>query len=186
MGLKFDSKKAINDFIKFLEQDLSYAFITWKDTVESGLQHPFYKKNAYVNFELKRESNIIIAYLKANTYVLADSYGTGSLMLDDNPGFQKYRDSNYWNPSRKGKAITGRKSGTYTDIFGIKHTTSGKLEGINIEGMTFKGYTINPTLPSKAIQQAEQWLYKTYLPKAYQNTMKRMNFSKYLIEYDKK
>lgn len=192
MGLKFDSKAAIEDFIKILESELSIAFEAWKKEVESKVAHPYYKKNANVDYYIKKETNIIIGYLQSNKHVLADSYGTGSLMLDNNPGFQEYKNSEYWNPARKGKAIAGRPSGMYKDIFGNTHKTSGKFKGINIEGMKVNDsknntpYYITPTPPSKALQQAEQWLYKTYLPRAYKNTMQRMNFNKYLIEYNKK
>lgn len=187
MGLKFDSKATIEDFIKILESELSIAFEAWKKEVESKVAHPYYKKNANVDYYIKKETNIIIGYLQSNKYVLADSYGTGSLMLDNNPGFQEYKNSEYWNPARKGKAIVGRPEGKYIDIFGVQHTTKGTYKGKKIENMNFgTKYYIAPTHASRALQQAEQWLYKTYLPRAYKNTMQRMNFNKYLIEYNKK
>ena len=153
MGLKFDSKAAIEDFIVLLTDELSYAFLAWKNEVLINMQHPFYKKKGEVEAEINIETKKIIAKLKANPFVLADSFGTGSLMLDDNPGFKEYKNSGHWNPARKGKAIVGRPSGMYKDIFGNTHKTSGKFKGINIEGMKVNDsknntpYYITPTPP---------------------------------------
>ena len=118
-----------------------------------------------------------------NTYVLADSYGTGSLMLDNNPGLAEYKKSDKWNPERKGKAIVGRREGEYINLFGRARTTKGTFKGKKIENMSFgTKYHIAPTHPSYALQMAEQWLYKTYLPNAYKLAVKNINFSKYLIQ----
>ena len=153
-----------------------------------------FKQNAYIDSEIKKTSKLIVAYLEANTFVLADSYGTGSLMLSNNPGFKDYMmDAKRINPARKGKAIAGRPKGTYKDIFGNTRTTTGAFEGDNIEGkvvnpgkmdQTFfkKTYKILPVAPSYAIQLANNWLWKTYLPRAFKNAMEKVSFTKYLIE----
>lgn len=145
---------------------------------------------AYIASSMKREANKIIGYLSANTYVLAESYGTGSFMLDDNPGLAEYKKSKLWNPTRKGKTIVGRPKGAYTNLFGQGRTTSGVFEGKNIEGKRVytrkkeseRDYYISPTRPSYAIQLANNWLWKTYLPNAYKLAIKNINFGKYLIE----
>lgn len=149
-----------------------------------GGMHP------YVASSMKRETDRIIGYLIANTYVLAESYGTGSFMLDNNPGLAEYKKSGYWNRARKGKAIAGRPAGRYTNLFNQERTTSGAFEGDNIEGKRVytrkkeseRDYYISPTKPSYAIQLANNWLWKTYLPKAYELAIKKINFAKYLIE----
>lgn len=185
MSLRFNMNGIINEILNKLEQNLEYAFIAWRTEVLSKLKNPYLGEgnNPEVEYELKKESNKIIGYLKANTYVLADSYGTGSLMLTDNPGFQEYRNSDRWNPARTGKVIVGRPMGVYKDAFGKVHVTSGRLKGKKIEHMVFNNkYKIEPVAPSYALQMAEQWLYKTYLPNAYKNAIKSINFSKYLIE----
>ncbi len=204
--LQFDKQGLANVILTKLEIQLEYACIAWKTEVLNKLKHPFFGTDARpeVDHEIKKESNKIIAYLKANTYVLADSYGTGSLMLSDNPGFKAYmlsgninpaRSGNI-NPARKGKAIVGRPKGTYVDIFGRKHETSGAFEGINIEGkivnygkkrrftgtLFSKKFKIEPAAPSYAIQMADKWLHETYLPNAYKLAIREVDFAKYLKE----
>lgn len=185
MGLRFDMNGLTNEILAKLEEQLNYALIAWRTEVLNELKHPFYgtDERPYVEYEIKRQSNAIIAYLKANTYVLADSYGTGSLMLDNNPGLAEYKKSDKWNPERKGKAIVGRREGEYINLFGRTRTTKGTFKDKKIENMSFgTKYHIAPTHPSYALQMAEQWLYKTYLPNAYKLAVKNINFSKYLIQ----
>lgn len=184
MALQFDIDGLTNEILNKLQEQLEYACVAWRTEALSKLGNDkFLANNAEADYEIKRESKTIIAYLKANTYLLADSYGTGSLMLTSNPGYEEYRNSDQWNDARKGREIVGRKEGTYKDIFGNTHRTSGNLEGINIEGMKFNnGYTINAVSPSYTIQMADQWLHNTYLPNAYKNAIKQINFAKYLKE----
>lgn len=187
MALKFNIKGLTNELLKNLEVELNSALKNWKDEVYNNLRYGEFKSNADVDFEIERQSNIIIAYLKANTYVLADSYGTGSLMLTNNPGYQAYRNSERWNPARRNNAITGRPEGEYVDAFGNKKYSWGALEGRNIEGMEFRAASghvlkVEPVSPSKALEIAEKWLYQTYLPRAYKLAVEKTNFSKYLVE----
>lgn len=186
MALKFDINGLTNEILNKLEEQLDYAFIAWKTEVLSGLKHPFYgmSERPEVEYEIKKQGKIIIGYLKANTYVLADSYGTGSLMLDNNPGLAEYKSSKRWNPVRTGKRIVGRRSGYYTDAFGNPNRHSkGTMEGKNLENRNFgTDYHIAPTHPSYAVQMAEEWLYKTYLPNAYKLAVQNINFAKYLKE----
>lgn len=182
MALKFDINGLTNEILINLEKELQWVFETWENEVYSKLKYSF-ADEAVIESELKKESKIIIAYLKANIYALADSYGTGSLMLDDNPGFQEYRNSDRWNKARKGKTIVGRPRGTYKDAFGNTKKSLGTMEGIPIEGMKkWNGDIIEPLSPSYALQDAEKFLYSTYLPRAYKLAVKNTNFAKYLIE----
>ena len=113
-------------------------------------------------------------------------------MLSDNPGLADYMNSELYNPLRrgKGKAIRGRAKGQYTNLFGQKRSTSGAFAGDNIEGKRVytrkkeseRDYYISPTRPSYAIQLANNWLWKTYLPRAFKNAMEKVSFTKYLIE----
>lgn len=191
MALKFDKIGLQNEIFNELQKELSYALLAWENEVLSKSKHGLYGKKMHpeVSTMMKRGVNKITAYLEANTYVLAESYGTGSFMLDDNPGLVEYRtDPQRWNPARKGKTIVGRPKGSYTNLFNQERTTSGQFEGVNIEGRkvysrkkeTERDYFISPTKPSYAIQLAENWLWKTYLPRAYKNAIQRVNFSKYL------
>ena len=194
MALRFDTQALTNDLLEKLKKNIGYAFDIWESDVYKNLKHPFYGEDIrpYVSHYFQIEGKTLIGFLQANTYVLADSYGTGSLMLDNNPGLAAYKASNSWNDMRTGKAIVGRKAGSYVDIFGRKHTTSGAFAGKNIEGRKVNssnktknkrritGYYIAPTHPSYALQIAEKWLYEVYIPKMYKQTIKEMNFAKYL------
>ena len=192
MGLRFNIEGLSNELLKNLKSELEGACIAWEIETMSKVRHNYFGKdeNPYVGHAIKMQVDGIIAYLEANTYVLADSYGTGSFMLENNPGLKDYMNSKYWNKERKGKAIAGRKEGEYVDLFGRRHSTSGAFKGVNIEGKRVytrkkddeRDYYISPTHPSYAIQLAENWLYKTYLPNAYKLAVKKTNFAKYLIE----
>lgn len=188
--LKFDKQGLINEFLKNLEIQLDIATIAWKEEAERNFRgikfaYEAQNKNAEVDKEIIRQTNKIIVFLKANTIALADSYGVGSLMTLDNPGLQDYMRSESWNKARRGTTIVGRPAGTYTDIFGNKHKTSGKFVGKPLENksnITGTKYFISPSSPSYALQMAEKWLFKTYLPRAYKNAVEATHFSKYLIE----
>lgn len=191
MALHFDKVGLANEILNKLQVELESAFNAWEIEVMSKVRHNYFGNdvNPEVGHSFKRETNAIIGFLKANTYVLADSYGTGSFMLDNNPGFEEYKRKN-WGNFRHSKAIVGRPKGRYTDIFGREHKTSGTFEGVNIEGKRVytrkkeseRDYYISPVHPSYAIQLAENWLYKTYLPRAYKLAVQNINFAKYLKE----
>lgn len=193
--LKFDKQGLANEILNKLQKEIASAFLAWEDEVKGKTTHGLYGGGVkpYIASTLKREGNMLIGYLKANTYVLAESYGTGSFMLDDNPGLADYISSRLYNPLRrgKGKAIRGRAKGNYTNLFGQQRSTSGAFEGVDIEGKkvytrkkdTERDYFISPTKPSYAIQLANNWLYKTYLPRAYKLAVQQINFAKYLKEY---
>lgn len=190
MALKFNVKALMNEFIKNLEIELESATDAWKIEALSKMRgikfaHETEEIKADVDKEIRRKANGILVYLKANGVALADSYGVGSLMTSDNPGLQKYMSSSSWNKARTGKTIVGRKEGYYTDMFGRLRHSSGTMEGKPLENrgyITDTDYYISPSNPSYALQMAEQWLYKTYLPRAYKIAVQKTNFTKYLIE----
>ena len=182
--LKFDKNGLANEILEKLEAELPAALTAWKNEVISFMNYNEFKKNAFLDYEIEKEGQKVIAYLKANTYVLADSYGTGSLMLLDNPGYQEYRNSDRWNPARKTNAIAGRPEGTYVDVLsGKQKSSSGTMEGENIEGWTMMtGYTINPVAPSRAIEAGLGMFYRQHLLNAYKLAIREVNFAKYLKE----
>ena len=186
--LQFDKQGLVNELLNNLEEEFKWTFEAWKNEVFKYMRYNEFKTQANLDFELEKEKNKIIAYLKANTYVLADSYGTGSLMATDNPGYAAYRSNigdgkGQWNPLRSSNTIVGRKTGHYTDVFGREHNTSGKKAGYPLEGVTVRaGYKIQPVAPSRALEIAKGRLYGTYLPNAYKLAVQRTNFAKYLKE----
>lgn len=187
--LKFDKQGLANEILMKLEIELQSALTAWKNEVIGFMGYNEFKKNANLDYEIQEEGQKIIAYLKANTYVLADSYGTGSLMLLDNPGYQEYRnnkgkEAGQWNPLRTSNTIVGRERGHYTDIFGRKHETSGSKAGDSLEGVTVReGYKINPVAPSRALEAGLGMLYRQHLPNAYKLAIKKVDIGKYLKEY---
>lgn len=181
MALKFDKEGLANELLRNLEVELKTAFEAWKGEVYSKLKNGFFSTGADVDYEIEIIKDGIVAFLKANTYVLADSYGTGSLMLEDNPAYQAYKQT--WHSERHTKAIHGRKEGEYTDLFGREKSSSGYMAGRNIEGWEMStGFVIEPSSPSFALQDAEKALYNTYLDAAYRNAIRATNFAKFLIE----
>jgi hypothetical protein len=63
-------------------------------------------------------------------------FGKGSLMersLADNPYLADYIDSSLWNPYRTGVSVRGRAEGTYVDLDGNAHESSGTMKGLNLE-----------------------------------------------------
>lgn len=188
--LQFKTDALIKEFLENLESELDIATRAWKEEAERSFRGIYFSHEsenirAEVDKIIEKNAKGIIVYLKANAVALADSYGVGSLMTSDNPGLKDYMKSDRWNPARRGKTIVGRPIGTYTDLFGRKKSTSGKFVGKSLENrgnITDTSYYISPSNPSYALQIAENWLYKTYLPRAYKNAVNLTNFSKYLIE----
>lgn len=189
MALKFDYNKALNDYLNYFYEELKFALQNWEQEVKNNIMSDFIKKhgNPSVDSYVKFTEKAIIGFLEANPAVLADAYGTGSLMnIEDNPGYQEYRNSQYWNPARKNKNIVGRPEGNYVDIFGNKKYSWGTREGENLEyDRRNTGYQIEPIPPSNSIKNADNWLFNTYLPIAFRNAMQKMKFSKYIIEVNK-
>lgn len=110
------------------------------------------------------EVNHIIAHAKFYADAILDSYGVGSL-ADTGPNtyWDEYMKSQFFNPARSGKEIVGRPFGHFTDPWGRDIQTSGRFEGVPIEGWkwTLKDGTeveIKPKAPSRAIQSQEAWI----------------------------
>ena len=184
--LRIDVQKFSNKFLEIFKTELYNCLENWKQDVLKNMSNSgnpsFLVSGAKVDYEIRKEAQAVIAYLKANNHVLASSYGTGSLMLEDNPGLAAYRwNTSLWNQDRQGNAIYGRRKGeSYKDFFSGKAKVSkGKFEGQNIENR------IKLISPTYALQDAKKYLYTIYIPRAYKNAMKKINFSSFLIEEDR-
>ncbi len=106
------------------------------------------EKVAYTTENFDQNANLVYIELVQNAYAILSSYGTGKSRDKNNPYWEAYTKSDYFNsPLRKGDAIVGRPSGEYTNIFGQKVESSGALEGQEIN--SFEYY------PSYAIQDVE-------------------------------
>lgn len=98
---------------------------------------------------------------------IVESYGTGSLADTGEYSFWKeyasQKGANGFNPSRTTKYIVGRPRGSYSDLWGKRHSTWGSAEGVNLEGRSYRDSTgrlktIYPIKPNYAIQNAEKRL----------------------------
>lgn len=181
MGLKIDTEKVRIKLIQLLKVEINDALEHWKIDVIAKMGNYYFRERAEVDKRIEVEGNIVKAFLEANNYVLADSYGTGSLMnTSENPGFDKFR-SEYWHQDRKTNAIYGRAAGVYTNVFGEVHKTSGRYKGKVIEGKKFGKMRIQASPPSGTIKISEEMLMKQWLPKAFANVKSKLKLSDFLI-----
>ena len=83
-------------------------------------------------------------------------YGKGSYMDLDNPFLSQYESNPNYNPDRKGHDITGRPAGTYYDLDGEPHESSGYNRGKSLEGLAkVAGLDLfAPSYPQNIIQEA--------------------------------
>ena len=112
-------------------------------------------------------SSMIIGQFAFYADAIVESYGTGSLADTGEHSFwNEYaaqKGASGFNPSRTTKYIVGRPRGSYADIWGKRHSTWGKFEGVNLEGIEYfdektgQMVKIEPIAASYAIQNAEAW-----------------------------
>lgn len=106
----------------------------------------------------------IEATCKFYAQAIMESFGTG-LYADrssDSYWNEYAYKSDFWNPERKGQAIVGRPKGEYTNIYGVKETSTGRNRGKLVEGYEDKnGDTIWLSKQgTHSIQTAEAWLIR--------------------------
>jgi len=89
----------------------------------------------------------IVSTDNAGAFIM--EFGSGEYMDTTNPYLQDYKNSEYWNPLRKGKTIVGRPRGIYPGVNYITgewedRYSSGEHEGEPIP--FFKGEKANPQI----------------------------------------
>lgn len=188
MRLYVNKTGIINEYIKILSEELLNTTFNLKDDIDAHAGE-LGRTHGIADVEFKKINDRFRIFLKVNRALLADNYGTGSLMDINNPGlFSSFMLEN-WNssrPRRAGVPIMGRPKGEkYTDLAGNERQGSGFMVGKNIENRIFRqkhgGWIeIKPIKPSHTIETAITWYYVDWLPSAVKRTIKRMNFSKYL------
>lgn len=205
VGIRINIERFMQEYANQLALELDDAGKAWEQDAYKWFKgikfaHESEKKTAKVKTEVEmiagkvKDALPVRLVFHANTVALADSYGTGSLMVgeSENPGLKYYKGkttgSGSWNRNRRGNAIYGRSKGQYEDLFGNQRSTSGVFANKNIENMKVNvsnkikngrkitGYYISPSHPSHAIQIANQYFYHTFLPNACRNAAKRMNY----------
>lgn len=108
-----------------------------------------------LTLEREEVGGVIRRMVVGRADAIMDSYGTGSLMDKANPALEQYMDSVLFNDLRgvnPGLPIMGREAGEYTDIYGERRVSSGRMAGRNLER------NLNPMEPSGAFQDAEAFL----------------------------
>lgn len=87
--LQFDTRGLINEFLSKLQIELDIAGQYWENEAKSKLRGISVSEGdslkAEIDSEIKKKTNGLVLYLRANAVALADSYGVGSLMSSDNP-----------------------------------------------------------------------------------------------------
>lgn len=190
--LRFNADKAIDELIKLSHEavkSLSKAVVSdikremrWREAISQ-------KKFDTI---ISKTQELVMADIGANAYVIADTFGTGSEALTDNPKWQEYmsnKGSDEWqsNPARKGTSIVGRPKGKYIDFFGRARYSSGAFAGKNLENKRIaykinkakwnakkKYYVIKPIKPSEAVITAMYWYEKSRLPNALKSIGEKM------------
>lgn len=150
--LHFNSSRAMADFKIKMEKTADDLIEEYYAEVHNTLRTTSAKRDLIKLSEnqenyLKRK---VIGYAMS----IMDSYGTGSKMDKNNPFLSEYMNSSLWNDLRSGYAITGRKKGTYKNIYGATDYSSGKMAGENVESIA------KPITPSYAFQNAEIWFFQ--------------------------
>lgn len=203
MSLKFDYNAFSNVFLEEFQIRLEQVVIdSWEqDVLKETSKYLTEYNDPYIGQPLasayaRIRGRDIVMYFEANPEVLVSAFGTGSLMDDlNNPLFETYWRSSNVNPVRMTKTIVGRKKGSYTDIFGNKRTSSGTMEGLNVEWHTYKDKitgeekTIKPMAPQEAIQKmillADAHL-ENHINAAIELAIMNIDISDYIIEREDK
>lgn len=176
--LRINTKKLMNEIFNIFTVELFNSLEGWESDVSKlNGAIPSFASSAKVRYEIQKEAHRVVAYLKANPAMLAVAYGTGSLMLENNPGLAKYkRNKSLWPTYRATNAIVGREAGEHPNIFRGKATSKGRFKGKNIENK------ITLLKPTNSIQDANKFLYQSRIPKAWKATMSKINISKFVEE----
>lgn len=124
-------------------------------------------------------ANLITASISGGVYAILDEFGRGSEMDVLNPALDDYMGGSLWNPLRGSTTIVGRPEGFYTNIFGEKVYSSGKLAGRPIENL------VPPSSPSYAIQSAMKWMESYRFKEKIKQVIKDFPFHKYFITDNK-
>lgn len=148
--LHFNRTKAIAGYRQMLRKAADQIIKEIHDDIISRMKTAEGREEIEILSET--ETTIIKRAVRGYAHAIVDSYGTGSKMDIEDEFWAEYKKSRLFNPSRNGKAIVGRPKGSYINIFGETQTSSGKMNGRNVERYA------KPIAPSRAFQLAEIWL----------------------------
>lgn len=173
--LKFNSTacfEALKTEIKIAIVKLQKIFL---EEAKSGMRTPEGAESLEL-WNIEELTNYFSAQIIGGAYAVMDNYGTGSKMsLEENPALDDYKNSELWNPARKGDGIVGRPKGSYTNIFGETQYSSGRKEGELLE------IKYPPSPPSFAIETALRWIVADgTLQKEINNIVRNFDMSRFI------
>ena len=172
--LKFNSTacfEALKAEIKVAIVKLQKIFL---EEAKSGMRTPEGAESLEL-WNIEELANYFSAQIIGGAYAVMDNYGKGSLMDENNPALDDYKNSELWNPAREGNSIVGRPKGSYTNIFGETQYSQGKKEGELLE----EKYPPSP--PSFAIETALRWIVEDgTLQKELNNIMRNFDMSRFI------
>lgn len=129
--------------------------------------------------EITDIANVVTASIAGGAYAALDEWGKGSGMDLLNPALGDYMGGDLWNPLRDSTTIVGRPEGFYTNIFGERVYSSGKLAGRPLEN------SLPPSPPSHAMQTAMKWMESYRFRQKIRLVIQEFPFHKFIITDNK-
>ncbi len=105
----------------------------WDEGMRPGISG---HKEIHVGNPMVIRNAVMIEILSQGQAAWELEFGKGSLMdrsLSSNPYLADYVDSDQWNDYRTGVSVRGRPEGTYEDLDGTPHESSGGMRGLSLE-----------------------------------------------------
>lgn len=168
VSLTFDSEGCYRALIQRLIKVSDEIMEEFYNDAIAGLDAEGKEDSERINAIWDETQSKVIAECKFYANALMQSFGTGSASDRSTDSYwAEYRSSGMFNPRRPTSAITGRPSGSYTNIFGEQQTTSGINAGKNLETLHIKDKNgnyiqVKPIIPTYTIQNAESWLIRNH------------------------
>lgn len=149
--IKYDANQAMTDFHKHL---LTYVVQIRQELLLEAQQGMKTREGMddLSEGEISAVLGLISTSVVGGAWATMDEWGTGSKMDTTNPDLGRYMGGKLWNPARFDTTIRGRPMGTYTNIFGETKHSSGRMEGLDLEGI------FEPQQPSHALETAKRWM----------------------------
>jgi len=183
MGVKFDYAGCIKALRLHIIETLKLIQEEYLEEIQSHMQTPRGREDLTAE-EIEIVGTFITAQIIGGAWATMDEWGTGSSMDISNPALPAYRNSELWNPARHDTVIRGRPAGSYTNIFGEGRTSSGKLEGVNLEWLSAQGvlpFEVDVIPPSHAMQTAGRWLKNGRIQAIWLASLGKFPWGKFII-----
>lgn len=134
--------------------------------------------------EIEVLGNFITAQVVGGAYAAMDNFGRGSLMDETNPALDAYRNSGLWNPVRHDTTIRGRPKGQYTNILGETETSTGTMQGLDLEYLAAQGVIephFLPRPPSHALETAARWMRNGRIQAKWQESLRAFPWGRFFV-----